>query len=192
MQNNDELRNLAVNRRRQKLRKRRGILYAKISRLQEILKQEIRRKEKFRRKCKNKNNQTSPETKLSALLKNVRVPEILKKLLLSEVITEQLKDRYSNLKKHGEKKKYYDIVKPDLLKKDKLLSLSKQFFKHNSYKKSVSRKVSAKLMKVKKDVQDFEKGRKFSNVPRKERFYKVKGTGETKTFTVRYHEKFIQ
>nr|CAH7729062.1 unnamed protein product [Callosobruchus chinensis] len=48
---------------------------------------------------------------------NVRVPKIVKqKLLLSEVITKQLKDRYSNLKKHSEKKKYYDIVKPELKK----------------------------------------------------------------------------
>ncbi|CAH4030780.1 unnamed protein product [Pieris brassicae] len=83
-------------------------------RLQVRLKQEIR----FRKRCQrqNKNNQTSTEAKVSALLKNVRVPEIVKKkLLLSEVITKHLKDRYSNLKKHSEKKKYYEIVHPNTI-----------------------------------------------------------------------------
>lgn len=199
MQNNDELRNLAVDRRRQQLRRRRGILYAKISRLQESLKQEIRRKERYRKRCQrqNKNNQTSPEAKVSALLKNVQVPKIVKKkLLLSEVIIKQLKDKYSNLKKHREKKKYYEIVKPDLLKKHKLLSLSKQFFKHDCYKKSVSRKVSAKLMKVKKDVQDFlEKDESSRMCPGKKDFVKLKGQVKQKRLLCdtmkNLHNKFL-
>lgn len=199
MQNNDELRDLAVNRRRQQLRRRRGILYAKISRLQERLKQEIRRKERYRKRCQrqNKNSQASPEAKVSALLKNVQVPDFVKKkLLLSEVIIKQLKDRYSNLKKHSEKKKYYEIVKPDLLKKHKLLSLSKQFFKHDSYKKSVSRKVSAKFIKVKKDVQDFlEKDESSRMCPGKKDFVRSKGQVKQKHLLCdtmkNLHNKFL-
>ncbi|GBP86471.1 hypothetical protein EVAR_52396_1 [Eumeta japonica] len=130
IQNNNEVRNLAAIRRRQQLRRRTAIFYSKISRLQERLNREIRNKEKYRKRCQRliKNNQTSPEAKVSALLKNIKVPEVVrKKLILSEVLTKQLKDRYINLKKHVEKKKYFEIIKPDLLKKHKLLHLSKPF-----------------------------------------------------------------
>ncbi|GBP01273.1 hypothetical protein EVAR_68039_1 [Eumeta japonica] len=130
--------NLAAIRRRQQLRRRTAIFYSKISRLQERLNREIRNKEKYRKRCQRliKNNQTSPEAKVSALLKNIKVPEVVrKKLILSEVLTKQLKDRYINLKKHVEKKKYFEIIKPDLLKKHKLLHLSKPFFRHGTYKR---------------------------------------------------------
>ncbi|GBP80109.1 hypothetical protein EVAR_55927_1 [Eumeta japonica] len=153
IQNNNEVRNLAAIRRRQQLRRRTAIFYSKISRLQERLNREIRNKEKYRKRCQRliKNNQTSPEAKVSALLKNIKVPEVVrKKLILSEVLTKQLKDRYINLKKHVEKKKYFEIIKPDLLKKHKLLHLSKPFFRHGTYKKTGTRKINAQFMKVKK------------------------------------------
>ena len=51
IQNNNELRDLVDLRRRQQLRRRRGILYSKIARLQEMLKNEIRKKEKYRKRC---------------------------------------------------------------------------------------------------------------------------------------------
>lgn len=45
----------------------------------------------------------SPETTVSALLKNVKAPEFVL-LFRSEVITKELKNRYNNLKKHIAKK----------------------------------------------------------------------------------------
>lgn len=72
-QNNNEFRDLVAARRKRQRRRRRAILYAKIARLQEILKDEIRKKERFRKRCQRqtKKVQTSPEAKVSALLKNV-------------------------------------------------------------------------------------------------------------------------
>ncbi|GBP26104.1 hypothetical protein EVAR_15117_1 [Eumeta japonica] len=182
IQNNNEVRNLAAIRRRQQLRRRTAIFYSKISRLQERLNREIRNKEKYRKRCQRliKNNQTSPEAKVSALLKNIKVPEVVrKKLILSEVLTKQLKDRYINLKKHVEKKKYFEIIKPDLLKKHKLLHLSKPFFRHGTYKKTGTRKINAQFMKVKKDIEDFLENDENSRMcPGKKDFIRSKGESQ--------------
>lgn len=64
----------------------------KIARLQERSKHEIRKKRNVVIDVKDNNDQTFPEAEISALLKNVQVPEVVKnKLLLSEVTNEQLK-----------------------------------------------------------------------------------------------------
>ncbi|KAI8442439.1 hypothetical protein MSG28_005952 [Choristoneura fumiferana] len=179
IQNNNEVRGLVAARRRRQLRKRRAALYAKIAKLQTKLKYVLREKEKYRKRCQRqiKNVQTSPEAKVSALLKNVQVSDLVKKkLLLSEVITKQLKNKYKNLKKHIEKKKYLQMLQPDLLKKHKLLHLAKPFFKHDRYKKSGLKKLNAQHMKVKKDVVDFlEKDENSRMCPGKKDFIRSKG-----------------
>ncbi|KAI8423498.1 hypothetical protein MSG28_012611 [Choristoneura fumiferana] len=178
IQNNNEVRGLVAARRRRQLRKRRAALYAKIAKLQTKLKYVLREKEKYRKRCQRqiKNVQTSPEAKVSALLKKMQVSDLVKKkLLLSEVITKQLKNKYKNLKKHIEKKKYLQMLQPDLLKKHKLLHLAKPFFKHDRYKKSGLKKLNAQHMKVKKDVVDFlEKDENSRMCPGKKDFISIK------------------
>lgn len=60
--------------RRKHLRRRTAIQYAKIARLLGKLKIEIIQKEKYRKKCKrqNKRIQSSAETEVPPLLKNVK------------------------------------------------------------------------------------------------------------------------
>ncbi|CAG5075449.1 Protein of unknown function [Cotesia congregata] len=189
---------VAIQRRKQ-LRKRRAIQYAKIARLEKKLKEETRKKEKFRKRCQRQTKKvlSSPEAKVSALLKNVQVPKIVKKkLIFSEVITKQLQNSYTQLNKHCDKKKYYEILKPDLLKKYKLLSFSKPFFKHETHKKSGCKKVSAQLIKVKQNVADFlEKDENSRMCPGKKDFIRSKGTVKQKRLlgdTIKnLHKKFL-
>lgn len=197
---NNEARNLVTARRRRQLRRRRAVLYAKITKLEAKLKHVLREKERYRKRCERRFKPvlTSPEAKVSVLLQNVQVPELVKKkLLLSEVTTKQLQENYTKLKKHAEKKKYYQMLQPDLLKKHKLLHLSKPFFKHDTYKKSGLKKVHhAQQMKKKKDVVDFlEKDENSRMCPGKKDYVRSKGQIKQKRLLCdtlkNLHKKFL-
>lgn len=101
LQNNNKRQNRIAVLRRKQLRKRRAIQYAKIAKLQKELKEQTRQKEKYKKRYQRQNKKalSSPEAIVSALLKNVQVPKIVKqKIIFSKVITSQLTNRYSQLK----------------------------------------------------------------------------------------------
>lgn len=148
-------------RNRRRMRRRRAILHAKMVNLEKKVKNAVKLSEKYKKrylrlKAKNADPE-SPETKVSLLLKNVQVPDIVKKkLIFGEVLSRDLKTSYDDLgKKHEEKKKYYKLLKLKSLQKYKLLHLSKPFFKHDTLKKHKPRKISTKMLKVKDDVINF-------------------------------------
>ncbi|CAH0547526.1 unnamed protein product [Brassicogethes aeneus] len=159
IQNNSVNRDAIAMRRRRLLRNRRAIMYAKIANLEIKLKEEVKRREKYRKRCvrMNKQNKTySPEAKVTKLLKNIKVPEIVKKkLLFSELLTKELTQSYNRIKTHKGKQEYYKNLKLDLLKKRRLLHLSKPFFKNQNYKKRNCRKVKSKMLTVKQDIINF-------------------------------------
>ncbi|XP_068617399.1 calponin homology domain-containing protein DDB_G0272472-like [Battus philenor] len=74
LQNNNKRESMIAVLRRKQLRKRRAIQYAKIAKLQKELKEQIRQKEKYKKRSQRRNKKvlSSPEAKVSALLKNVQ------------------------------------------------------------------------------------------------------------------------
>lgn len=68
------------------------------------------------------------------------------------------------------------MMKPDLLKKHKLLNLARPFFRHETYKRAGCRKLDAKAMKVKQDITDFlEKDENSRMCPGKKDYIRHKG-----------------
>lgn len=190
-------------RNRRQMRRRRAILYAKIANLEKKLKNAVKLSEKYKKRyLRMKTKKTDPESpgsKVDALLKNVNVPEsVKKKLLFGEALTRDLETSYKDLgKKHEKKKKYYEMLKLKSLQKYKLLHASKPFFKHDTFKRQKPRKISDKMMKVKDDVIKFlEKDENSRMCPGKKDYLKSKN-GKTKQKRVLYdtlhnlHKKFL-
>ncbi|KAL3272064.1 hypothetical protein HHI36_022526 [Cryptolaemus montrouzieri] len=103
----------AALRRRQQLRNRRAILYRRIAKLEQKLKEESKKSEKYRKKYTRLNDKikfSSPERKVKTLIKNTKLPDpIKKKLIFSEIITKQLAQSYAKLKTQKDKQAYYKI-----------------------------------------------------------------------------------
>lgn len=160
LQNNNAVNRGVALRRRRLLRKRRAIMYAKIYKLEKKLKEEVKRKEKYRKRYIRLNRQnkiSSAEAKVDSLLQNTKVPKIVKKkLIFSELLINELTQSYKRLKTHKAKQDYYKHFNLDLLKKKRLSHLSKPFFKSQKYKRSpFCRKLSSKILTVKRDIMDF-------------------------------------
>ncbi|CAH0561766.1 unnamed protein product [Brassicogethes aeneus] len=97
-------------RNRRQMRRRRAILYAKIANLEKKLKNAVKLSEKYKKRyLRMKTKKTDPEspgTKVDAFLKNVNVPEsVKKKLLFGEALTRDLETSYKDLGKKHEKRK---------------------------------------------------------------------------------------
>ncbi|CAH0554935.1 unnamed protein product [Brassicogethes aeneus] len=182
-------------RNRRQMRRRRAILYAKIANLEKKLKNAVKLSEKYKKRyLRIKTKKTDPEspgTKVDALLKNVNVPEsVKKKLLFGEALTRDLETSYKDLgKKHEKKKKYYEMLKLKSLQKYKLLHASKPFFKHDTYKRQKPRKISDKMMKVKDDVIKFlEKDENSRMCPGKKDYLKSKND-YSENYCCKYNEE---
>lgn len=193
---------LADRNRRQK-RRRRAMLYARIVKLKKEVTNAVKLSEKYKKRylrLKTKNaDPESPTTKVNVLLKNVQVPDIVKKkLLFGEALSKDLKTSYNDLgKKHEKKTNYYNMLKPKLLQKYKLLNAAKPFFKHDTSKRQKPRKICAKMLKVKDDVIKFlEKDENTRMCPGKRDYLKSK-EGKTQQKRVLYdtlynlHQKFL-
>ncbi|KAL4720760.1 hypothetical protein ACJJTC_007605 [Scirpophaga incertulas] len=190
-------------RNRRHMRRRRAILYARIVNLEKKVKNAVKLSEKYKKRylrLKTKNaDPESPKTKVNVLLKNVQVPDIVKKkLLFGEALSKDLKTSYDDLgKKHEKKKKYYNILKLKLLQKYKLLHEAKPFFKHDTSKRQKPRQICAKMLKVKDDVIKFlEKDENTRMCPGKRDYLKSK-EGKKQQKRVLYdtlhnlHQKFL-
>lgn len=199
-QQREEHRRLSlIAQRKRQLRRRRAILYAKISKLQKSVDDERRKGEKFRKRYQKlaKKVQSSPEAKVSELLGNIQVPKTVKKrLIFSEVISRQLTDHYKDQNKHSDKRNFFEVMKPSLLKKNKLLSLARPFFKHETYKRARCRKLNTKVMKVKQDITEFlEKDENSRMCPGKKDFLRHRGQVKQKRLLCdtmkNLHKKFL-
>ncbi|XP_045489803.1 trichohyalin-like [Pieris rapae] len=190
-------------RNRRQMRRRRAILYARIVNLEKRVKNAVKLSEKYKKRylrLKTKNTDPeSPTTKVNTFLKNVQVPDLVKKkLLFGEALSKDLKTSYDDLgKKHENKKKYYNMLKLKSLHKYKLLHAAKPFFKHDTSKRQKPRKISAKMLKVKDDVIKFlEKDENTRMCPGKKDYLKSK-EGKTQQKRVLYdtlynlHQKFL-
>ncbi|KAL3289521.1 hypothetical protein HHI36_022938 [Cryptolaemus montrouzieri] len=72
----------AALRRRQQLRNRRAILYRRIAKLEQKLKEESKKSEKYRKKYTRLNDKikfSSPEKKVKTLIKNTKLPDPIKR-----------------------------------------------------------------------------------------------------------------
>lgn len=125
-------------RRRRQLRNRRGILYGRIAKLRQNLKEEVKKSERYRKRYTRLNNRiklSSHERRAKNLIKNTKLSEtIKKKLIFSEIVTKQLAQSYAKLKTQRDKQAYYRNFNLDRLKKHKLMHYSQTFFKNQNYK----------------------------------------------------------
>lgn len=101
-----------ASRRRRQIRNRRAILYGRITKLEQSLKEEVRKSERYRKKYTRLNEKiktSSPEKKVKTLIKNTKLPDpIKKKLIFSEIISKQLIQSYAKLKSQRDKQAYYN------------------------------------------------------------------------------------
>lgn len=191
-------------RNRQQMRRRRAVLYAKIGKLENKVNKAVKSAEKYKKRYlrlkKTISHPESPETKVNSLLKNVNVPEdVRKKIIFGEALTCDLKTTYDGLgKRHERKKKYYEMFKMKSVQKYKLLHVAKPFFKHDTLRNvQKPRKICTKMLKIKEDVIIFlEKDENSRMCPGKKDYVKSK-EGKTQQKRILYdtlynlHKKFL-
>lgn len=120
---------------RKRVRRDRSSVVRRCKKLEQQLKLEKRKSEKYRKKYYRLSNQmqeksNSPRSKVNKYLKTKpSLKSIRKKLIFSEVLKSEVHEGYSAARSIEEKRSFYRVIKGHILKKYRQIKYCKSFFK---------------------------------------------------------------